>query len=200
MFWVAGVSLFASTALAQGPVTYTVLPTKSEIVWRGHKEVGDSHFGTVKIATGSVTVAGNELTNLEIVIDMTSIANTDVKDASYNKKLVDHLASADFFKTDEFKTAEFKMDTSKKSKIEKGAASVAGKLTIRGKTQDFSFKLGGIKTSPSQAEATGKIQFDRTQFDVKYNSSSFPDLFKVAKDKIIKNEVDIEFKIAAEKK
>jgi polyisoprenoid-binding protein YceI len=177
-----------------------VVPDQSEITWHGHKEVGDSHTGTVKVASGSVTVAGSEVTDAQIVIDMTSIANTDVKDAGYNKKLVDHLGSEDFFKTAEFKTAEFKMDTTKKSKIEKGEAKIAGKLTIRGKTQDYTVNLTGIKTAADKAEASGKIKFDRTKFDVKYNSASFPNLFKVAKDKVIKNDVDLDFKIAAAKK
>ena len=189
--------LFNALALAQSPAVYAINPDQSEVTWSGAKEVGDTHTGTIKISSGNVTVVGNEITDVQIVIDMKSIVNTDVKDATYNKKLVDHLSNEDFFKTDEFKTSEFKMNTGKKVKIDGGKAAIPGKLTIRGKTKEFTIDLSGVTVAADKAQASGKIKFDRTQFDVKYNSSSFPNLFKVAKDKIIKNDVELDFKVAA---
>jgi hypothetical protein len=44
--------------------------------------------------------------------------------------------------------------------------------------------------------ATGTIDLDRTKFDVKYNSKTFvPDLVKSAKDKVIKNNIVVEFNV-----
>ncbi len=190
-------SAVAQAAFA-APVSYSLATDKSEVTWTGHKEVGDSHTGAVKITSGMVTIDGSEIKAAEIVIDMDSITNADVKDPGYNKKLVDHLKSDDFFKVSEFKTATFKAD--KPSKIDGGKATLVGKLAIRGKSVDVTIPLTGIKSAADSAAAEGKLSIDRTKFDVKYNSSSFPDLFKVAKDKIIKNEVDLGFKLVAAKK
>ncbi len=196
------VSGFVLTTLAQAafaaPVNYSLVTDKSEVTWTGKKEIGDSHTGTIKIASGMVTIEGTEIKAAEIVIDMDSIVNTDVKDPGYNKKLVDHLKNEDFFKVSEFKTATFK--ATKPAKIAGGKATLTGKLEIRGKSVDASIPLTGIKNAADSATAEGKMSFDRTNFDVKYNSSSFPDLFKIAKDKVIKNEVDLSFKLAAAKK
>lgn len=199
-FRVASGLVLASLAQAgfAAPVNYVLSADKSELTWIGKKEIGDGHTGAIKIASGAVTVDGAEIKAAEIVIDMDSITNTDVKDAGYNKKLVDHLKSDDFFKVTEFKTATFKSD--KPAKIEGGKATLVGKLEVRGKTAEISIPLTGIKTAEDSANAEGKLAFDRTKFDVKYNSSSFPDLFKVAKDKIIKNEVELSFKLTAAKK
>lgn len=198
----AGVAILGVVGLASAataaPVVYQLAKDKSEIKWTGQKEIGDGHHGTISLAGGDVTIDGTELKAATISIDMTSIVNVDVKDPTYNKKLVDHLNSEDFFKVDTFKTATFKSTGT--AKIENGKAALPGQLVIRGKSVDFTVQLADIKTDANTASAAGKMVFDRTKFDVKYNSASFPDLFKVAKDKIIKNEVELDFKLLATKK
>jgi hypothetical protein len=53
-----------------------------------------------------------------------------------------------------------------------------------------------VKKDGAVMVATGKLELDRTKFDVKYNSKSFvPDLVKSAKDKVIKNNIDLDFTI-----
>ena len=194
----SGTVLFGGFAASAAPVTFELSKEKSDLTWHGKKEIGDGHTGKIKIAGGNVVLDGNEIKSAEITIDTASITNLDVKDPTFNKKLVDHLKSEDFFKVDSFKTATFTSKTS--TKIDGGKAALAGKLEIRGKSSDFTVNLSDIKVADATATAAGKMVFDRTKFDVKYNSASFPDLFKVAKDKIIKNDVELDFKLVADKK
>lgn len=191
------VSVLVAAGAAHASATdYTVTADKSEIKWKGSKVVGDSHTGTVGLSKGTVTVEANSIKSFEIVVDMTAIANEDVKDPTYNKKLVDHLKSDDFFKVDEFKTATFKF-AGEPAVIADGKATVTGELTIRGKTEKVTLPLTNVKIEGETATAEGTLKFDRTKFDVKYNSASFPDLFKVAKDKVIADEIDVTFKVQA---
>jgi polyisoprenoid-binding protein YceI len=190
-------SLLFWGSLAKAETTYQVDPAQSEVKWVGAKEVGDSHNGTIGIQSGSVKINDGKITDAAIVINMESIANEDVKDPGYNKKLVDHLKSDDFFNVSEFKTATFKMTADKPVSITDGKAQIDGTLTIRNKTQPQVITLDSVTFSDKSASANGKITFDRSQFDVKYNSKSFPNLFKVAADKIIKNEIDLTFSVVA---
>jgi hypothetical protein len=44
--------------------------------------------------------------------------------------------------------------------------------------------------------ATGKMQLDRTKYDVKYSSQTvFPDLIKKGKDKVIADQIDLDFTV-----
>lgn len=187
--------LWGNLALAE--TTYQIDPSQSEVKWVGAKEVGHSHNGTIAIQSGMVKVDDGKITNAELVINMDSIANDDVKDPGYNKKLVDHLKSDDFFHVTQYKTATFKMKSGQSVDASGGKAELAGTLQIRDKSQPHVIMLESVSISDKSATASGKTSFDRSQFDVKYNSKSFPNLFKVAADKIIKNEIDLTFKIVA---
>lgn len=179
-------------------VKYNLDTEKTELVWLGAKEVGDSHTGTIKAQSGFVSISGESITDAQIVIDMDSIVNTDVKNPEYNQKLVGHLKNDDFFNVEKFKTATFKMK-SEAAKIADGNAELKGTLTIREKTNDFVIKLKSVKVEGDTATAEGQAVFDRSKFDVKYNSKSFPNLFKIAADKVIKNEIELTFKVFAAK-
>lgn len=183
--------------LARAETVYQVDPAQSEVKWVGAKEIGDSHNGTIAIQSGMVKVDAGKITDAELVINMDTIANEDVKDPGYNKKLVDHLKADDFFNVAQYKTATFKMKTGQSVDASSGKAELSGTLLIRDKSQPHVITLESVSISDKTATASGKISFDRSKFDVKYNSKSFPNLFKVAADKIIKNEIDLTFKIAA---
>ena len=48
------------------------------------------------------------------IIDMSTITNTDLEDAEYNAKLVNHLKSDDFFGVEKFPTAKLEIKGSEK--------------------------------------------------------------------------------------
>lgn len=167
---------------------------KSTINWKGTKAfVGDHHTGTVSLSGGHLMLDGEKITGGEVVIDMTTIKNTDLKDASMVGKLEGHLKADDFFAVDKNKTATFTIKEVKPAAG--GNQELIGNATIRGVTQPMKI-TANIKKDGTVWVASGKTEFDRTKFGVKYNSKDFfPDMIKSAKDKVINNEIQLEFNL-----
>jgi polyisoprenoid-binding protein YceI len=168
-------------------------PANSKLEWTGAKITKDKHNGTIAISEGTVKFEGDKLLGGEFTVDMKSIVNLDLKDQGYNKKLVDHLKSDDFFAVDKHATAKLVIEEVQTG--EAGKAIVKGDLTIRGKTQPVNFPAE-IKMENGKAMAMGKLVFDRTKFDVKYNSGN---IFKNLGDKAINDEVELSFTLVASK-
>lgn len=189
------ISLFlVPQVIFAAPAKMKVDTKTSSIVWKGSKEFIDAgHTGTVAIKEGSLTIDGDKVTGGELTIDMTSIQNTDLTDASMKTKLVGHLSSPDFFDTATHKDAKFVIT---KVTVKNPAEQVLeGNLTIRGKTNPVSIPVN-VKKDGKNFVATGKLEIDRTKYDIKYSSKTFmPDLVKAAKDKIIKDTFALEFTI-----
>ncbi len=186
-------ALIPAVAFA-APAQKAIDTKASTINWKGTKEfVNDSHSGTVALSNGFLLVDGDKITGGEFTIDMSTIQNTDLKDPAMQAKLVGHLKSPDFFDVANHKDAKFVITkVSAKTATEQ---TFEGNLTIRGKTVPFVIPAT-LKKEGTAWVASGKIEVDRTKFDVKYNSKSFvPDLVKSAKDKVIKNNIDINFSL-----
>ncbi len=97
---------------------------------------------------------------------MNSLTNDDLKDAGYNKQLVDHLKSDDFFGVNNHPTATFKITRAGKFNSDK--AVVTGLLTIKGKTEKVSFVVNRKENVYST-----QLKVDRSKFGVRYGSKSF---------------------------
>jgi polyisoprenoid-binding protein YceI len=128
---------------------------------------------------------------------MQSITNEDLKDSpDYQKKLVGHLSSGDFFDVAKHPTASFKITQVKPVKKSKTEMTIVGEFTMIGKTQPVSFPA---KVSYANGKATGEavVKIDRTKFGLKYGSGNF---FKeLTADKIISDEFELTLKLAATK-
>lgn len=161
-------------------------PAQSKIVWLGKKVTGE-HSGEIKLQGGHLNFDGAALKGGEFTVDMTTITNTDLTDKEYNKKLVDHLNSDDFFATAKNKTAKFVIKTA--TKVKDNTYKLAGDLTIKGKTAPVTFDADVTKTA-----ASGVVKFDRTTYDVKYGSGKF---FQGLGDKMINDEVQLTVNLAA---
>lgn len=187
---------FASSAFAM-PKTYNLDTQLSELKWVG-KKVTSAHNGSVKVKEGKVTFNSDTITGGTFAIDMTSIANADITDQSYNKKLVNHLLSADFFAAENFPSATFNIE--KASKIENAKAgepnyTITGKLSIKGIENEVTFPAI-ISVSGNEASAKGTVTLDRTKWDIKYRSGKF---FESLGDKLILDDftVDLDLKAKA---
>ena len=176
-------------AFALTLASFTTLSTKeikvkdSKVNWKGYKITGE-HEGTIKLKEGALTFNGDKLTGGNFVMDMTSINTTDLE-GEYKDKLDGHLKSSDFFGTEAHPTATLKI-----TKVEgKGNTyTVTGDLTIKNITNPITFNMD-IKDN----SATANVKIDRTEFDIKYGSSSF---FDGLKDKAISNEFDLNVYLA----
>lgn len=173
---------------------------ESSVSWLGKKKlVGDKHNGKIKIKDGIVTIdAKGQPKDAIITIDMASISNEDLKDKAYNKKLVDHLSSADFFDVKKYPTAILKINNFAKTKADKKSAvknahlyKATGDLTIKDKTEKVGFDVM-ITNVDSVYKGTGKLVIDRTRWNVKYGSDSF---FKGLGDKVIADDMEFDFQV-----
>ena len=169
------------------PKDYVLDTKKSSILWLG-KKLADQHSGAISIRSGNVKIHKKNYTG-RIIIHMTSIVCTDIKDKKYNKKLVDHLKSDDFFAVKKYPTAILEITSGKK--LQKNMHSLKGKLTIRDKTNPIKFNAV-IDITKKSFVAKGKLIVDRSKFGVNYNSGSF---FKNLGDKLIYDNFDLDFTI-----
>lgn len=175
--------------------TYIVDIDKSKIYWTG-KGVGKEHTGYVTVQSGSVLIDTKTITTGFVYINMKSIVNTDIKDAGFNKNLVDHLKSQDFFFAAKFPTSTFKITKSQRLDVPEGQPNykINGELTIKGIKKPIEF-MSTIKYSKKSILITGDVTINRTEWDVKYNSGSF---FQDLADKLIEDDVTFKLDIHAD--
>lgn len=151
------------------------------VTWAGSMPA-QAHNGTIQVKSLDATVAKDGSPEaLKVVLDMTTIANTDIKSEKNNKKLVGHLKSEDFFHVEKHPTASFEL-----KKWENGSAT--GELTIRGVTEEKTIPMTLEKNAEGQWVLTSEFSFDRQKFNVNYQNSGF---FGTAKDKLIRDDVDV---------
>ena len=191
-------NVFAHSAVSvekgtgKGKTVYKINPKKSKITWTGKKVIGQ-HTGTVLVKNGEVHFDGQKLVVANMKMDMNSITNTDLSNEEWNRKLVDHLKSDDFFSVKKHPEALFEA-TGLKTTAGGGQFLVTGHLTIKGITHKISFPVT-VMADNGQLNAKGIVKIDRTKYEIKYGSGSF---FKGLGDNMIHDNFKIEFDIVAE--
>lgn len=188
----------ASTSAAAGGesalVKYEFLTDidKSKVAWSGTKIVGGGHEGDLKVKSGYITFAGGKPVAAEVVMDMNTINCTDLAAGSKSKqKLEAHLKNDDFFAVSEYPTATLKATSFKP--YQGSIYAVEGELTIRGVTKPIGFTVDLVQAATT-TKGSGSFEFDRVEFNVKYNSSQ---LFKTLGDKAINDIVRLSFNFEA---
>lgn len=166
--------------------------SKSTIDWVGKKVLGQ-HNGKIKIQSGTILTKNGILAGGEFVIDMKSITNEDLTDPDYNKKLIGHLTSADFFNVEQFPTSNVKITKVLKLTNKPNTYNLTADLTIKGITKSITFPAT-FKAAGNGFEGNAKITVDRTLWDIKYGSSNF---FEGLGDKAIKNEFELNVNLAS---
>jgi polyisoprenoid-binding protein YceI len=176
---------------AETKVTFD--PASSVLKWHGKKVTG-KHDGEIKIKDGNLSMAGDQLKGGEFTIDMASFTDTDLTDPEYNKKLITHLKSDDFFNVEKFPTAVLKIKDAKSVHGLTGPTyDVTADLTIKGKTNEVKFPAM-IKTKDGKTTATANITIDRTKWDIKYGSGKF---FAGLGDKVISDDFNLDIALAS---
>jgi polyisoprenoid-binding protein YceI len=170
---------------------FEIISAKSNIDWIGRKVTG-AHNGTIAVKAGSLTFTGEELTGGEFTIDTTSIKILDVTDPATNAQFAGHLASDDFFNSENYPEALFTVTAA--AKTGNGTYRLTGSLSIKGTTHPVSFDAQ-INTTADTINATGKIVVDRTKYGMKFRSGNF---FKDLGDTLIYNDFDLDVNITAQ--
>lgn len=168
----------------------------STIGWKGSKATGSFHEGNLSIKEGQIEVSDKMIKGGNVVADMGTITNKDLAGSpDYQKKLVDHLKSEDFFHVTKkgHETSTFKFTSvEKKSETE---IMVKGTLTMIGSTQPIEFPAT-IKMDGDQISGTATVKMDRTKWGLKYGSGKF---FKNLGDKLINDEFELTLNLVAKK-
>ena len=171
--------------------TYMVDASRSTLNWKAEKITG-FHEGTIGIKSGSFMVSKNKITSGSFVVNMTTIVDTDLTDAEYNKKLIGHLSSPDFF--DVAKFPESLLTITKPVDLSKAVVDIHGNLTIKGIVKPIAFKAVVKKDGNTYVFNANSIVIDRTSYDIKYGSGSF---FSDLGDKAIYDEFTLKLKLIA---
>jgi polyisoprenoid-binding protein YceI len=156
-------------------------PEAQTVTWEGSMPA-KTHNGVIHVKSLDASVTGEgKLESLKVVLDMTTIADTDIKKEKKRKKLENHLKSGDFFHVAEHPTASFVMKESK-------AGTATGDLTIRGISEEITIPLAVKKNKDGQWNLTSTFTFNRQKFNVNYQNRG---IFGTAKNKLIRDKVTV---------
>ena len=184
-------------APAPEAVSYAIDIEKSVIKWKGEKPTG-THTGTIKLASGAVSLMDTNLETGKFSVDMNTITNTDL-DGEMKENLEAHLKGTvegkegDFFNVIEFPLATFVIT----GVTGEGADTVvAGNLTIKEKTHNIEFPASVVYTDNGMSLTSKPFSIDRTKWGVNYGSKS---IFDNLGDKFINDDIGLEIQLYANK-
>ena len=177
---------------------FTIDTTKSTIRWYGYYLFSfGEHFGSINIRNGKIDVRDENVTGGKVIFDMNTITALDMKADDGGNDLSNHLKSADFFDVSQFPEAEFEIVQVKKIKdVSPNGPNVmvTGALTIKGIKNTITFPA--TLNQADQLILSAKFKFDRTQWNIKYNSGKY---FSEIGDGAISDAIGIELNIVATK-
>jgi polyisoprenoid-binding protein YceI len=170
-------------------LTYTVDLGKSLINWTGSKPTGQ-HNGTIKLSSGSLMVSNGQVTGGEFVIDMNSLANTDMAGSEGQGKLEGHLKTGDFFETETYPTGKFVI-----TNVGTGAAgqTITGNLTLKDVTKSVTFPASIRVTETAVSAVTPPFTINRTLWGVNFKSTTIGEIA----DKAIHDDIGLVIALVA---
>ena len=151
---------------------------KSSFTWHGTKITG-KHLGVVKLKKANIQLKDKKIMRGEFIIDLSTISISDLE-GKWKTKFEKHIKSADFFDIGKYPTAKLVINKADDKNI-------YGNLSIKDKTGPIT-----IPYTKKGSEFSGTMKFDRTKFNMIYGSGNF---FKNLGDKVIHDEVRVEFKV-----
>lgn len=173
-------------APAMASKTYKVDGANSKVSWSGSKVAG-THTGTLDVTSGTVQTKDGKVVGGTFNIDMNSLACTDLEAGKGKEKLEGHLKSPDFFNVAANPTSTFTI-----TNVDNG--KVTGNLTMMGVTKSISFPATIGMSDSGVSVNTSDFTINRTDFGIKYGSSSF---FDNLKDKAINDAIGLSIKLRA---
>lgn len=174
-------------------VEYTVDATASDIKWEGSKPTA-THFGTIKLSSGTFSVHEGKVEAGNFEIDMKTITVEDLEGESKGN-LEAHLMGTvegkegDFFDANKYPTSSFELTGIEGNKV-------FGNLTIKDKTNAIEFPATITIEGDSLKLVSESIELDRTKWGVNFGSKSiFPNLG----DKFVSDTMKITMSLIAKK-
>ncbi|HEY5745451.1 MAG TPA: YceI family protein [Chryseolinea sp.] len=168
-------ALSSFTAEPDGSEFYIVNTQQSTVAWTGYYAFNfNEHTGTIRLTKGEIEVADTRITGGFFELDMNSIEDVDMRGESSAKDLEDHLKSDDFFSVAKYPSARFTITKAKELTDGPNHPNyeITGTLTLKGVTNTLTFPAT-VVLKDGQLQATAKLKFDRTRWNVHYNSGKF---------------------------
>ena len=174
--------------------TYAADTEASVINWTGRKFGNDAHSGTLSLSEGELSVEDGNITGGSFTIDMASMACIDDMPDKDKAELVGHLSNGDFFNVGKYPTAKFTItEVSELEGEEVATHAISGNLTMLDSTHNVTFNAT-VANEDGQITATSQgFVIDRTMWNIKFMST----LIGMAKDKAIKNELELKVTLVA---
>ena len=157
----------------------------SSIKWTGRELSTKSHYGSLQMKNGSLTVNTDGTINGIIKIDMTTIDCEDLQGRS-KASLERHLRSDDFFSVESHPIATLTFNS--EGGIGAGnKLAFNGDLEIKGISHPISFE-SELKSVDPKVSALVDMTFDRSKYNVRFRSGTF---FQNLGDKLIYDDIEI---------
>jgi polyisoprenoid-binding protein YceI len=169
--------------------THTIDLNKSKLRWVAKKLTG-SHWGSIRLKSGIVKINNNLPIAGEFIVDMKTIEVMDTNESIWGKKLQSHLHSKDFFDTENYPEAKLSI---KKVTMRNGKFIIDADLSIKSIMHPIEF-VCEIFQSGDLASARGRMEIDRTLYDVTYRSARY---FPNIGDRMIYDIFTVDFEIDA---
>ena len=131
----------------------------SSIEWVGAKVTRD-HHGGFEDWTGTATVRGERVEQLDFTVDTRSIFSDD-------PELTEHLRTEDFFAVEEYPEASFSSSRIVEHDGDEATHRVSGAFTIRGVTNNVTFPAT-IEFDGDQVRGSAEFTIDRFDYDIDY--------------------------------
>lgn len=175
-------------------VKYKVDTANTVVTWKGSKVIGGSHNGTMNVSKGIFAMKEGKLESGNFIIDINSLTVLDIPaDDNGNASLKKHLLSDDFFDAANNGAAAFSITGLSEKE---GKTMIEGNLTLKGVKKNISFPAK-VSVEGNKAMIVSEVfTINRTDFGMKYGSSSFTDTFK---DKAISDDVELSVSVVATK-
>lgn len=177
--------------------SYDQIATESRVDWRAsHLGGAQKRFGQVKLKNGVFLVNNKELTNVKVVMDMSSFNVESFPEGDGNNaKLTGHLQSADFFDIAKYPEATFEM-----TKIEEISGEysslLTGNLQIMEVSKSISFKANVVVDEKHVSIKSEDFAVNRTDWNLSYNTEGTEG---VPVDYLIANDIGFTIDVALNK-
>ena len=166
---------------------------KSVFRWTG-RNLFNQHNGRIAFVSGQLETRHGHLSGGSVVLDMTQISCSDIKDEGMAGYLVKHLESDDFFSVGEHPQAGFEMrDVQPLEVIGPGDSNriVLGSMNLRGVKKELKFKAQETFLG-KQLGLQGRFKINRTQFGSVYGSGKF---FEKLGQHVVNDKVTVSFQL-----
>ncbi|MBN2774543.1 MAG: YceI family protein [Prolixibacteraceae bacterium] len=182
--------LFAAFIFQSFATKYELDKNKSTLNWTGEKVVG-KHFGTIDFKTGNLEIIEGKIVSGSFDAAMQTIVCKDLENESFNKKLVGHLNSDDFFSTEKHPFSSLRINRAKM--LNANNYQFEAELTIKDITHPVIFNAE-VEINDSVVKTKGTMLVDRTLYDIKYGSGRF---FSGLGDNMISDHFALDFVLVA---